>query len=153
MKSLYTLLALALLATASCKKSEDNGPQTGGPLPTQKSQWTLGSTTYTVNNFAMANNTYSAYDKAGNGIGFSFEPYPTTAGSFKVINDTASLGPQQVKVFIFGAQSGSTYFATGHDNKAAAVSFDAGRIKIVMPEAWVKKGSDSLKATANLDTL
>jgi hypothetical protein len=149
MKSLSTLLVLTVLATASCNKSEDNN----ATPPAAKSYWTLGSNTYNVNNFTLANNTYYAYDTAGNGIGFSFEPYPTAAGSFAVINDTASLGPQQVKVFAFGYVSGSTYFATGNDNKAVAVSFEGSQIKIVMPDVWVKRGNDSLKATANLDKL
>ncbi len=149
MKYISTLLVLALGVTASCNKSEDN-PVTP---PATKSQWTLGSNTYKVNNFTKTSDTYYAYDTAGNGIGFSFAPYPTAAGSFAVINDTVSLGPQQVKVFVFGSNSGTTYFATGEDAKSAAVSFDGSRIKIVLPEILVKRGNDILKATANLDKL
>ena len=154
MKSLSALLILAIIGTASCKKTEDNTPQTGGPIFSgQGRQWTIGDKTYTVNNYSKtSDNNYTAYDTAGNGIGFSFSPYPTTADNYTIINDDSTVGPQQVSVFVFGSVSGNTYFSTGTENKTAAISFENGKIKIVLSGVWVKKAysNDSLKASANL---
>src|SRR5687768_14623498 len=99
MKNTLLLPIVLLLLTASCNKSDDdtNNTNTG-------STWKVGSTTYKVNNFTTASETYSAYDTAGNGISFSFSTFPPPAGTYAVIGNTASLGAGQVKaaVFTFG---------------------------------------------------
>ncbi len=148
MKNLFPLLAFSLLTISSCKKENTS-------TPAAKSQWTLGSTTHTVNSYAKTNESYYAYDAEGNGIGFSFAAYPTTAGSYTVINDDSTLEAGQVKVFVFGTIAGNTYFSTGTENKKAEVSFENSKIKIALPEVWVKKAftDDSLRASASLGAL
>ena len=147
MKSLSTLLVLALLSTASCKKTEDSVY-----TPPERGKWTLGNTTYSVNSNSSSGELFYSYDTSGNQISFAFKSFPPPAGNYTVINDTAQITAQTVKVFVSGPVSGNTYFSTGTENKAAEISFEMDKIKIVLPEVWVKKAysDDSLKVSANL---
>ena len=153
MKSLVYSIAV-VLCTASvtaCNKSDDDST---APATVNKT-WKLGATTYTVNNYARANETFQAYDVAGNGIHFSFGTYPTAGGTYNVVSSSATLGANDMSVLAFGSNSGTSYFSTGNDNiKATVTLVSASRLGITLPDTWVAKpGADSLKASANLGDL
>lgn len=144
--------ALVLIATSliSCKKSDD------GSGASASKTWKLGGTTYTVNNYAKASETFEAYDKDGNGVHFSFAAFPAADGSYNVVSGAAGLGPNDVSVLAFGSNSGSSYFSTGNDHIVATVQvINATRLHIVLPDTWVKKAGldDSLKLSAKLGDL
>lgn len=154
MKHFLSALSLLALATLSCNKPDNNNG--GGGTPSVERSWKIGSTSHKVNNYAQSGETYSAYDVDGNSINFTFSSYPPAAGSYRVIADTATLGAGQVKVYTasFGS-SANTYVATGSDGVNATISFESSKIKIVLPDTWIRKlsGSDSLKVSATLSPL
>lgn len=159
MKTLFTALALLGIAVVSCKKSDDtntgNGGSGGGGSNART--WTVGTRSYTVNNYARSSETYSAYDIDANSINFTFSSYPPPAGSYRVVNDTADLGAGQVKVYTgsFGT-SANTLKATGSDGASATVSYVNDKIRIVLPETRAAKSPgnvDSLKISATLSPL
>jgi len=159
MKPILATLVLLSLATFSCKKSDDNTSNPGGGTTTTERLWRVGGTTgttYQVNNYTRANETYSAYDKDGNSINFTFASYPPATGSYKVIDDKATLGSNQVKVYIasFGSSAG-TYTATGSNGVSADITVVGTQLKIVLPETWAVKlgGTDSVKIAATLSPL
>lgn len=154
MKSLLSSVVVVLCASSiiACNKSDDDSTTT--PAAVNKT-WKLGATTYTVNNYARANETFQAYDVAGNGIHFSFGTYPTAGGTYNVVSSSATLGANDVSVLAFGSNSGTSYFSTGNDNIKATVKLvSASTLAITLPDTWVAKpGADSLKVSANLGDL
>lgn len=148
---LYTGFAAMLflaIAISACKKSDDDKPAT------IDNTWKLGTTTYTVNNYAKANETFQAYDKAGNGVHFSFKTFPAADGNYNVVGRTATLGANDVSILAFGSNMGSSYFSTGNDRIVASVKIISGsRLRISLPDTWMAGGSDSLKLSATLGDL
>jgi hypothetical protein len=140
---------IVLCITVSCNKSDDDDTPAAGKT------WKLGTTTYTVNNYAKANEDFQAYDIAGNGMIFSFKTFPTVEGNYNVVNGWSMLGPNDVSVVAFGSSSGTSYFSTGYDHTVANVKIlSPTRLAITLPETWVlKSGSDSLKLSANIGSL
>jgi hypothetical protein len=167
MKPVLATLALLSIVTFSCKKSEDNTstnpPAGGGGTTTTERSWRVGGssgTVYKVNNYTRSSETYSAYDTAGNSINFTFESYPPVTGSYKVIDDKATFGAKQVKVYVGkSGSSANTYVATGSNGVSAditVVTSNLGtQLKIVMPETWAVKlgGTDSVLIAATLSPL
>ena len=154
MKSFVSSIAilLAISSTIACNKSDDDSTT---PPATGNKTWKLGTTTYTVNNYARASETFQAYDAAGNGIHFSFATFPTTGGNYNVVNSSATLGANDVSILAFGSNSGTSYFSTGNDNTVATVRIiGTSTLGITLPDTWVAKpGADSLKLSANLGDL
>ena len=147
MKNVLPALTLLSLLATSCSKSDDSTPQV------KHNTWKLGTTTYTVNNYATnTTDDFQAYDKLGNGLNFSFASYPPADGNYRVVDRTASLGPNEMKVLAFGSASGSSYFATGSDNTVAVVKvLGTSRVSISLPDTWVVKGgTDSLKLSVDI---
>ena len=146
-------MLLALSSTIACNKSDDDS--TPPPPAAVNKTWKLGTTTYTVNNYARSNNDFQAYDAAGNGVHFSFGTYPTTGGTYNVVSSTATLGAADVSIVAFGNSGGTSYFSTGNDNVRATVTvISASTLGITLPDTWVAKpGADSLKLSANLGDL
>ncbi len=146
-----TAALLAITLFAACKKSDDSTPAT------KYNTWKLGATTYTVNNYAKASETLEMYDKAGNGVFFTFAAYPTADGIYNVVGNSASLGPKDVSITAFGSASGTSYFASGSDGTKATVKPVSGstlRLRISLPDTWVVKGgTDSLKLSAEIGDL
>ena len=141
--------ALLCLLTASCNKADDT------PTTTTNNYWKAGATTYKVNNYTKTGDMYYAYDTSFNGISFSFATFPTTDGTYTVVDRATTLGAGQVEVDVFGPVSGSTYFSTGSDHTVATVTVTSGKLKITLPDTWVKKATtdDSIKISANLGPL
>jgi hypothetical protein len=153
MKSFLFYIAILLLSSSfiACNKDDD----TITPPATINKTWKLGSTTYTVNNYARANETFQAYDAAGNGVHFSFSTYPTADGTYNVVSSSATLGANDVSVLAFGSSSGTSYFSTGNDNTKATIKVvSSSTLRVTLPDTWVAKpGADSLKLSANLGDL
>ncbi len=148
--SLFASILLLTVSAISCKKSDSN------PAATAMKTWKLGTTTYTVNNYAKSSETFQAYDKTGNGIHFSFSAFPTADGVYNVVSNSASLGSGDVSIIAFGSATGSTYFSTGGDNiKATVKVISSSRLQIALPDTWVKNPttSESLKLSASLGDL
>jgi hypothetical protein len=154
MKYALSLVSIVFLMSAiACNKSDDDNGGNQGTTPGKT--WKLGSTTYTVNNYTKTSGEFQVYDVPGNGMIFSFRDFPTTDGSYNVVSNTATLGPNDVSVVAFSPVSGTSYFSTGRDSTVASVKvMSASRLAITLPDTWVVKGgTDSLKLSANIGAL
>jgi hypothetical protein len=150
MKLLLSVLALVCLLAVSCNKPDD------APPAAKNNTWKLGATTYTVNNYASnTTDDFQAYDLAGNGLNISFAALPTADGSYNVVGNSSSLGPNDIHVVAFGPVSGNSYFATGYDHTIATVKvLSATRFAVSLPDTWVVKGgTDSMKLSVNIGDL
>lgn len=142
-KILLSAAAFALLATVSCKKSDDSSS-------TPSNSWTVGTNTYTsISTSLLSNNLIAATGTgtATNGIIINFGGTPA-AGTYKVVS--ASPGANQL-TFSTTSSTGTSYSATGNDNVSATVSVSGGKVSVNMPKAWAKTSStDSTQVSANL---
>lgn len=148
-KVLFSAIALALLATSSCKKDDDNnGPSNG---------WVLNNTTY--NTLATSGNGGVILASSNSPLGFlsvTFASKPTANGTYRVISDNGTVGPNQVSFSVSStATFTDTYESTGNGTVDATVTVNGGKVTINCPDVWVKKDgtTDSLKLSTNLTEL
>ncbi len=150
MKQFIPALVLLTSVAVSCNKSDDT---TGGY--DKKNKWILDGTIYTANNYVKTTDDFQAHDKLGNKIFMTFNPFPTADGNYAVVNNSATLGPNEVKILAAGSASGSSYFATGFDHTTAVVKvLSPTLLSVTLPDTWVVKGgTDSLKLSINIGEL
>jgi hypothetical protein len=147
-KQFIPALFVISLFAASCSKPDDT------PV-VKNNTWVLGGTTYTVNNYVKTTDDFQAHDKSGNKIFLSFNPFPTADGNYTVVNNSATLGANEVKVLAAGSASGASYFATGFDHTTATIKvLSPTLLRVTLPDTWVVKGgTDSLKLSINVGEL
>jgi len=145
-KVLFSAMALALLATSSCKKDDDNG---------SSQNFTVGSTTYNVVDGGVINGP-SVVATSGDlnalssmTIYFNGMSAPTTSGSYKVV--ASSPAANEVSFVTSVNNNGAVYTSTGNGTVNATVTVSGGKITVNMPKAWAKKASstDSVEVSAN----
>ena len=150
MKQLLPALSLICLLATSCSKSDDSTPAV------KNNTWKLGTVTYTAKSYATNTfDDYQVHDTLGNGLIFTFASYTPADGNYRIVDRTASLGANEMKVLAFGSVPGNSYFTSGYDNTVATVKvLGSARINISLPDTWVAKGgTDSLKLSVDIQSL
>lgn len=166
MKKLLLFIASSALLTASCSKKEDPAPATPSTPTTSgipTNGWKLGTVTYTSAIVAKSGaNILSAMDgipsgssPAVNSLNVYFSALPTANGTYSIVKypSTTSLTATQIGVTAGLYATSTTYSTTGFDGINATVTVTGGKIKVVIPEVWVKVtggGTDSLKLTGTV---
>jgi len=158
MKKLLLSLAALSLLSASCKKSSSSSPSPSTP----DNGWKMGTTTYTSVFVARSGSSPTSASLTAldalptaatqNKCTIYFSAFPSAGGTFRVasVGSVISLSATQIGVT---AQIGSTFYAsTGFDGIDATVTVTGGKIKVVVPDVWVKNiaGSDSSKLTGTI---
>ncbi|MES2702193.1 MAG: hypothetical protein V4649_06115 [Bacteroidota bacterium] len=158
MKKTILVCAAALALLASCKKSSTSGPSSTIPA----SGWKLGSTSYTTAYAGRTGaNSLSAMDAIPSGsspntntMNAFFATLPTTGGTYRIVAwpATTPLTAGQVGLTTGLYATSTTYRSTGTDAVDATVTVTGGKIKIEVPEVWVKTttGTDSAKLTGTI---
>ena len=163
MKHLLLSLTAISLLFASCKKSSSSSSTTTIP----SAGWKLGTTSYTsayVARFGVTGSAGTSVEltaldalptaSAPNKCTIYFPTYPTTGGTFHVatVGTTISLSATQIGVTAEIGATATYYASTGLDNIDATVTVSGGKIKVVIPDVWVKivGGTDSLKLTGTV---
>jgi hypothetical protein len=163
MKKLFIASFVFSVLLGSCKKKEDATPApSSSSIPSNG--WKLGTTTYTSVVVAKSGpNSITAMDAMPSGgsptantFNVFFSAFPTASGSFSVVQypSATPLTATQIGVTAAIFASSSTYASTGTDGVSATVTVTGGKIKVELPEVWVKKtgasSTDSLKLTGTL---
>ncbi len=163
---IVSVFSVAVLAV-SCTKKTNPAPST--PItpttPTIPANgWELGTTSYTSvivakagpNIISALDGTPSGSSPAVNSLNVYFSAFPATGGTFAIVQypSTTPLTSTQIGVTAGLYATATTYASTGSDAVNATVTITGGKLKIVIPEVWVKKtGSgamDSLKLTGTV---
>ncbi len=143
-KLILGALALTVIA-ASCKKSEDSGPT---------NTYSVNGTSHspsTVVRQALINGLQAV---EGNGTSasqvlVSFKTLPTADGTYKVVSSADSANQVDITY-----QSGANLYDSYDKSTAnATVTVSGGKIKIVVPEIYLKSSTtanDSVKFSATL---
>jgi hypothetical protein len=160
MKKLFLIIASSCLLISSCKKSTTSAPTATTTTPANG--WKLGATSYST---AFAGRTgpasLSAFDAVPSGssptantCNVFFSAFPAADGSFTIVKypAPAALTATQIGLTAGLYTSSTTYYSTGFDGIVATVTVTGGKIKVVIPEVWVKNttGADSLKLTGTV---
>jgi hypothetical protein len=166
MKKLLLSIVSAGILVASCSKKDDPAPTTPTTttptIPTDG--WKLGATSYTSVVVARTGpNSISAFDAVPSGssptsntLNVFFSAFPTASGTFAIVQypSASPLTATQIGVTAAVTASSSTYASTGTDGISATVTVSGGKIKVELPEVWVKKtgsgSTDSLKVTGTV---
>ncbi|MCW3121476.1 MAG: hypothetical protein JWQ38_968 [Flavipsychrobacter sp.] len=161
----------------SCKKSTTTTttPTTTTPTTTTTTTtaiptngWKMGATSYTSVYVSRSGPTGSSSGAAVGLTALDAAPtastinkctiylpsYPTAGGTFRVVKvgSVVTLGATEVGVTAQLASSSAYYASTGLDGIDVTVTVTGGKIKVVVPDVWVKNiaGSDSMKLTGTI---
>lgn len=165
MKKLILGILSVTVLLSSCSKKDDPAVAPTPVTPTIPANgWKLGATSYTSVVVAKTGaNIISAMDAvpsggspAANSLNVYFSAFPATGGTFSVVQypSTTPLTATQIGVTAGLFATSTTYTSTGTDGINATVSITGGKLKIEIPEIWVKKtgsgATDSLKLTGTV---
>jgi hypothetical protein len=147
----------------SCKKKEDTAP---APATTTipANGWILGTTTYSSVVVGRSGpDVITAMDAmpaggaiTANTFNVFFSAFPTASGTFTIVQypSASPLTASQIGVTAGLYATSTSYASTGTDGISATVTVTGGKLKIEVPEVWVKKtgtgATDSLKITGTI---
>lgn len=164
-KIIVGILSISVMFFASCEKKEDPAPAppsapTTPSIPTDG--WVLGTTTYTTvyagksgaNSLSAMDGVPSGSSPAVNTCNIFFETYPTADGTYSIVQypSTSPLSATQVGITAGLHATSTSYASTGIDGISATVTVTGGKVKVEIPEVWVKVtgGTDSLKLSGTI---
>lgn len=150
-KFLFGFAALAVLATASCKKDDDSSS-------TPSNTFKIGSESYTVSNFTMLNNTILLTNTGGataaSSLTFTFGSGTATpsAGSYKIVSNPDETNEVAIAASTFRNSAIAGYTSQDGTSAMLTLTKDGDKLVLTLPEVDVKQqigGSEVVKISAS----
>jgi hypothetical protein len=131
-KVLLSVCTLGVLFSSSCKKSDS------GSTSTPSNTWTLLGASHTSITSTRNANSIAFADAAGNSLAFYFKAYPTTDGSYNIIDPAKTQGANDVIIQTLTPSPLLEAYATGTDSKTVAVKVTSGKVSMVCSSVLMK---------------
>ena len=140
------LLILCICFAISCTKKAPN-----------PGSWKFGNETYAAGVAARTTNPGIALSTVStdgySSVLFFFNTYPTTSGTYTVVNSTTPIAGQVGIQFADGDQgSGNLYIPTGSSSPQASVTVSGGKVSISVPSVMLANQDSYYTADSALFT-
>lgn len=150
-KLLFGAVALAMLATASCKKDDDNA---SGP----SNSVTAAGQTYAVTNVTVNRNVVAIYGGSGNTdaaimtLTFATGTASPSDGTYNIVEDADASNEVELGVLRY-VNSTITSYTSQDGSPNVTVKVENGKMRVSFPNTSVKpipgRGSENITVSAN----